>query len=84
MKHLTDTVALHKQGKANGIYAVCSAHPLVLESALRFAHAHHTPLLIEATSNQVDQFGGYTGMTQPISEALSASSLTRCTSPRIY
>ena len=63
MKHLTDTVALHKQGKANGIYAVCSAHPLVLESALRFAHAHHTPLLIEATSNQVDQFGGYTGMT---------------------
>lgn len=22
-----------------------------------------TPLLIEATSNQVDQFGGYTGMT---------------------
>lgn len=24
---------------------------------------NQTPLLIEATSNQVDQFGGYTGMT---------------------
>lgn len=63
MKHLTIMVEQHKRGKANGIYAVCSAHPLVLESAIRYAHANHTPLLIEATSNQVDQFGGYTGMT---------------------
>ena len=63
MKHLTTMVEQHKRGKANGIYAVCSAHPLVLESAIRYAHANRTPLLIEATSNQVDQFGGYTGMT---------------------
>lgn len=28
-----------------------------------FCPANHTPLLVEATSNQVDQFGGYTGMT---------------------
>ena len=63
MKHLTKMVEQHKRGKANGIYAVCSAHPIVLEAAIRYAHAYHTPLLIEATSNQVDQFGGYTGMT---------------------
>ncbi len=63
MKHLTKMVEQHKRGKANGIYAVCSAHPLVLEAALRYAHSQQTPLLIEATSNQVDQFGGYTGMT---------------------
>lgn len=63
MKHLTDMVAQHKQGQTNGIYAVCSAHPLVLEAAIRYAQAHQAPLLIEATSNQVDQFGGYTGMT---------------------
>lgn len=63
MKYLTKMVEEHKRGKANGIYAVCSAHPLVLEAAIRFAQAHSTPLLIEATSNQVDQFGGYTGMT---------------------
>lgn len=63
VKQLTQMVEQHKRGKASGIYAVCSAHPLVLESAIRYAHANHTPLLIEVTSNQVDQFGGYTGMT---------------------
>ena len=63
MKHLTEMVRQHKAGKTNGIYAVCSAHPLVLEAAIRYASANQTPLLIEATSNQVDQFGGYTGMT---------------------
>ncbi len=63
VKQLTQMVEQHKRGKASGIYAVCSAHPLVLESAIRYAHANHTSLLIEATSNQVDQFGGYTGMT---------------------
>ncbi|MBJ9122491.1 tagatose-bisphosphate aldolase subunit KbaZ [Citrobacter koseri] len=63
MKHLTEMVEQHKRGNTNGIYAVCSAHPLVLEATIRYAHANHTPLLIEATSNQVDQFGGYTGMT---------------------
>ena len=63
MKHLTEMVRQHKAGKTNGIYAVCSAHPLVLETAIRYASANQTPLLIEATSNQVDQFSGYTGMT---------------------
>lgn len=59
---MTEMVRQHKAGKTNGIYAVCSAHPLVLEAAIRYASANQTPLLIEATSNQVDQFGGYTGM----------------------
>lgn len=63
VKYLTNMVIAHKQGTATGIYAVCSAHPLVLEASIRFARQQQTPLLIEATSNQVDQFGGYTGMT---------------------
>lgn len=63
MKHLMQIVEQHKKGAAKGIYAVCSAHPVVLEAAIRFAQEMQTPLLIEATSNQVDQFGGYTGMT---------------------
>lgn len=46
-----------------GIYAVCSAHPWVIEAAMLQALAHDTPLLLEATSNQVNQTGGYTGMT---------------------
>lgn len=63
MKHLTEFVADHKQDKGCGIFAVCSAHPLVLEAAIRHARETQSLLLIEATSNQVDQFGGYTGMT---------------------
>lgn len=63
VKHLTEMVKQHKRDGQSGIYAVCSAHPLVLEAALRFASDTGGPLLIEATSNQVDQFGGYTGMT---------------------
>jgi D-tagatose-1,6-bisphosphate aldolase subunit GatZ/KbaZ len=44
-----------------GIYAVCSAHPLVLEACFAQARADDAPILIEATSNQVNQEGGYTG-----------------------
>lgn len=42
--------------------SVCSAHPQVLLAALLLAKATQSPLLVEATSNQVNQFGGYTGM----------------------
>src|ERR1700761_8985020 len=45
-----------------GIYSICSAHPWVLEAAMKQALDDGTPLLIESTSNQVDQYGGYTGM----------------------
>ena len=41
MKHLTEMVRQHKAGKTNGIYAVCSAHPLVLEAAIRYASGRH-------------------------------------------
>ena len=49
-------------GRPAGIYSVCSAHPIVLEAAVRQAVEDGTALLVEATSNQVNQFGGYTGM----------------------
>jgi D-tagatose-1,6-bisphosphate aldolase subunit GatZ/KbaZ len=49
-------------GRQPGIYSVCSAHPLVIEAAMRQCQQDGTPLLIEATCNQVNQFGGYTGM----------------------
>jgi D-tagatose-1,6-bisphosphate aldolase subunit GatZ/KbaZ len=37
----------------------------VLRAAMHVALHYDTVLLVEATSNQVDQFGGYTGMTPP-------------------
>ncbi|NEI71717.1 D-tagatose-bisphosphate aldolase, class II, non-catalytic subunit [Rhizobium lusitanum] len=46
-----------------GITSVCSAHPLVIEAALRRATLEDSAVLIEATCNQVNQEGGYTGMT---------------------
>ena len=59
---LTETIRRHKAGDAVGVYSVCSAHPLVLEAAIRQTREDGGFLLVEATSNQVDQFGGYTGM----------------------
>ncbi|GLQ72306.1 D-tagatose-bisphosphate aldolase, class II, non-catalytic subunit [Vibrio penaeicida] len=63
MKELLNLVTQHKSGKRVGIYSVCSAHPLVLEAALKQCLQDGQPVLIESTSNQVNQFGGYTGMT---------------------
>ncbi|EEC7614890.1 TPA: tagatose-bisphosphate aldolase subunit GatZ [Escherichia coli] len=56
-------IARHKAGEHIGICSVCSAHPLVIEAALAFDRNSTRKVLIEATSNQVNQFGGYTGMT---------------------
>lgn len=58
-----DIVKAHRRGDAVGLASVCCSHPMVLGAAMRVAADHGTLLLIEATSNQVDQFGGYTGMT---------------------
>ncbi|TJW87069.1 MAG: tagatose-bisphosphate aldolase, partial [Mesorhizobium sp.] len=50
-------------GEKIGIASVCSAHPLVIEAALRHGVARRADVLIEATCNQVNHDGGYTGMT---------------------
>lgn len=51
-----------RNGEIVGIPSYCSANELVLEQVLRRAKALQAPVLIEATANQVNQFGGYTGM----------------------
>ena len=60
--HLGAVLRAHEAGAAVGVTSVCSAHPLVLAATLRQAAEDGSFVLIEATSNQVDQFGGYTGM----------------------
>ncbi|MGA7538563.1 MAG: D-tagatose-bisphosphate aldolase, class II, non-catalytic subunit [Steroidobacteraceae bacterium] len=62
MKALLELVRRHRGGEALGIYSVCSAHPLALRAALEHAGAGGGYALIEATSNQVNQEGGYTGL----------------------
>ena len=64
MKALLDVIARHRQGQAIGITSICCAHPIVIEASLRHALKHGDGLvLFEATCNQVNQDGGYTGMT---------------------
>jgi D-tagatose-1,6-bisphosphate aldolase subunit GatZ/KbaZ len=63
MDYLLNLVQRHKAGQPVGIHSVCSAHPLVIEAAMESAAARGLPVLIESTSNQVNQDGGYTGMT---------------------
>jgi D-tagatose-1,6-bisphosphate aldolase subunit GatZ/KbaZ len=60
---LQELAAARARQQHRGIYSVCSAHPWVIEAAMRRAPTGNSPLLIEATCNQVNQFGGYTGMT---------------------
>jgi len=52
----------NRAGEGGVAVSVCSAHPMVLRAAFRSALRHDTFALIESTSNQVDQYGGYTGM----------------------
>ena len=63
MKHpLQEMMDKRRQGIRCGIPSYCSANELVIEIALRRAKERSIPVLIEATANQVNQFGGYTGM----------------------
>lgn len=56
-------IEAQKSGKNIGLCSICSANRYVLEAAMRQANENGSVLLIESTSNQVDQFGGYSGMT---------------------
>ncbi|MBW8822913.1 MAG: D-tagatose-bisphosphate aldolase, class II, non-catalytic subunit [Xanthomonadales bacterium] len=60
---LQSIIDAHRAGEAVGICSVCCSNDQVLLAAMDVASEYGTPLLVEATSNQVDQFGGYTGMT---------------------
>ena len=63
MKHpLQVMMENRRQGIRCGIPSYCTANELVLEIILRRAKMLGKPVLIEATANQVNQFGGYTGM----------------------
>jgi len=59
---LKDIVARNRAGEICAIPSVCSAHPDVLRASLMLAEELDRPVVIEATSNQVNQDGGYTGM----------------------
>lgn len=61
MNYLDFVLGAQKIGESRGVVSVCSAHPWVLKAAMRQMAGGY--LLVEATCNQVNQFGGYTSMT---------------------
>lgn len=56
----------NRAGNQQGVYSVCCAHPLVISAALELARDRGQIAVIESTCNQVNQDGGYTGMTPQV------------------
>jgi len=56
-------IAANRAGARRGIPSWCTAHPQTLSAVLAAHRGSDEPILIEATCNQVNQEGGYTGMT---------------------
>lgn len=63
MSVLAEVVAANRAGERRGIPSYCTAHPETLSAIFARYQVDTAPILIEATCNQVNQFGGYTGMT---------------------
>jgi len=60
---LRDIIRRNRAGHVVAIPSVCSAQPDVLGASMKMAERLNRHIVIEATSNQVNQDGGYTGMT---------------------
>ncbi|MEG1003516.1 class II D-tagatose-bisphosphate aldolase, non-catalytic subunit [Clostridium sp.] len=59
---ISNIVKRYKNGEEVGIFSVCCSNQYVIEAAMERLKDTSMHLLIESTANQVDQFGGYTGM----------------------
>ena len=59
---LKEIIRLQKSGVPKGICSICSANKYVIRAAMQSALEKQEFVLIEATANQVNQYGGYTGM----------------------
>jgi D-tagatose-bisphosphate aldolase class II non-catalytic subunit len=62
MPDLRQIIARNRAGKPVAIPSVCTAHRDALEASLTLAETLDQPIVVEATSNQVNQDGGYTGL----------------------
>jgi D-tagatose-1,6-bisphosphate aldolase subunit GatZ/KbaZ len=60
---LFDLRSEHLAGRRGGRVSICSTRREVLAAALESAASRGDALLVETTANQVNQFGGYSGLT---------------------
>jgi len=64
MNYLDEILNKHKRSIPVGVVSICSANPYVLKAAMKRIRNTAEFLLVEATCNQVNQYGGYTGKHQ--------------------
>ena len=60
---LNQIINYQKKGIPKGICSICTASEIVIEAAMKKGIESNDFILIESTCNQVNQFGGYSGMT---------------------
>jgi len=63
MSILRDLILRNRAGEAIGLPCFCTANEHVLLAVRAYAKRTGLPTVIEATCHQVNQYGGYTGMT---------------------
>ena len=63
MNNIASLIQKNLAGEPVGLPCFCTANEMVLRAVFKYTARHHIPAVIEATCNQVNQDGGYTGMT---------------------
>ena len=59
---IRDILNKNKSGTAIGLPSFCTSNMFVIDAALDYVLQKDLPIVIEATCNQINQFGGYTGL----------------------
>lgn len=59
--HIQELVELYKAGQPIALPSYCTGNERVIEAILSYYKNKRNFVLLEATANQVNQFGGYTG-----------------------
>ncbi len=62
MIDITTHIRKNRAGDPAGLPCFCTANEQVLRAIFQYAEAYNVPAVVEATCNQVNQEGGYTGM----------------------
>ena len=62
MNGILSDIARKQKNVPAGMVSVCSSNSFAIRAAMKSALDRNLPVLIEATANQVDQNGGYSGM----------------------
>jgi len=62
MIDIASQIRKNRSGASTGLPCFCTANELVLRSVFKYARDHQVPAVVEATCNQVNQEGGYTGL----------------------